>query len=246
MSIQAMAWAMQQQIVLEPAQRHVLLCVANYADHQGKAAFPSAARLMKDTGLSERTVRRKLLELEQTGVISKGNQSVVAAYIERADKRPIAYDLNLSRGVTDAPRDVTGCHPVTNGVSLTTERGVTVTPNPSCKPSIEPSLSGEPDSASKTADEVVDVLAYLNEKTGRRFKPVRANTDLIRQRLREGATVDECKAVVDAKSAEWGADPKMQTYLRPETLFGAKKFAQYVGQLGGHVTAANGLYEGAI
>jgi len=54
---------------------------------------------------------------------------------------------------------------------------------------------------------------------------------LITGRLDE-SSLSECKAVIDAKVAEWARDPKMAQYLRPNTLFNATKFAQYVGQLG--------------
>ena len=75
------------------------------------------------------------------------------------------------------------------------------------------------------------ILDYLNERADRSFKPVKANIALIAARLNE-ATADECRAVIDAKVAEWQHDPKMAGYLRPETLFGAVKFAGYLGQLG--------------
>lgn len=139
MSVQAMTWAIEQQDVREPNARHVLLCLANYADADGKAAFPSTARLEADTGLSESTIRRKLDLLEEMGLIEEGNQAVVAAYIERGDRRPVCYDMVMKkRGVSVTPggeRGVTvtgtGCHGDANGVSPTTSRGVTVTPNPS-------------------------------------------------------------------------------------------------------------------
>lgn len=76
-----------------------------------------------------------------------------------------------------------------------------------------------------------DILDYLNDKTGRAYKPVEANLRVIAARLRE-SSLDECRAVIDAKCGEWLQDEKMCQYLRPETLFGATKFAQYVGQLG--------------
>ncbi len=84
-------------------------------------------------------------------------------------------------------------------------------------------LSGSPDAQI--------ILDHLNDKAGRGYKAVKVNIDLIAARLREGNTVDECKAVIDAKVAEWAHDPRMRDYLRPETLFGATKFAGYVGQL---------------
>ncbi len=81
------------------------------------------------------------------------------------------------------------------------------------------------------ASDAAEILDYLNQKTGKAFKAVTSNVTLIVARLKEGATVDECRAVVDAKVAEWSADPKMRGYLRPETLFNATKFAQYSGEL---------------
>lgn len=87
------------------------------------------------------------------------------------------------------------------------------------------------DMSGKT-DESREVIEYLNDQTGHSYKPVESNLKLVRARLAEGASVDECKAVIDAKVLEWAADAKMAQYLRPDTLFNATKFAQYSGQLG--------------
>lgn len=85
---------------------------------------------------------------------------------------------------------------------------------------------------SSKPDDARTVLEYLNLQTGHSYKPVDSNIRLVRARLAEGASVDECKAVVDAKVSEWGSDAKMAQYLRPNTLFSATNFAQYAGQLG--------------
>jgi hypothetical protein len=146
-----MAWAIEQQDVKDAHARHVLLCLANYADNNGKAAFPSTATLTEDTGMSESTIRRKLDMLEEIGLIVKGNQAVVAAYISRGDRRPVCYDMAMKkRPVTVTPRsergvseEPTGCQPAPHGVSAESERGVTVTPNPSLtvlKPSLTKSI----------------------------------------------------------------------------------------------------------
>lgn len=74
------------------------------------------------------------------------------------------------------------------------------------------------------------VLAYLNDRTGSEYQPVKANLELITARLKDGATVEECKAVIDRKVDAWGNDDKMATYLRPATLFNRTKFAQYQGE----------------
>jgi uncharacterized phage protein (TIGR02220 family) len=90
-------------------------------------------------------------------------------------------------------------------------------------------LSGKPD---ESAAQAVEVIEFLNESTKRSYKPVRANISLIAARLKEGATVEDCKAVITDKCGKWGADPTMAEYLRPKTLFNATNFAQYQGELG--------------
>jgi uncharacterized phage protein (TIGR02220 family) len=77
-----------------------------------------------------------------------------------------------------------------------------------------------------------EVLNFLNSKTGRNYEAVPANLELILARLKEGATVDDLRAVVAKKCREWAGDEKMAPYLRPATLFGRTKFAQYKGEIG--------------
>lgn len=81
------------------------------------------------------------------------------------------------------------------------------------------------------------ILDFLNAKAGRHFQPVPPTLDLIIARLRGGATVDQCLGVVAAKVREWKGDAKMQKFLRPETLFDAKHFASYQGELPAEVFA---------
>lgn len=134
-----MTWALAipKASLDNPAARHVLLCLANYAGSDGRGAFPSAGTLSEDTGLSERTVRLKLDELEKGGFIVEGNQAIAAAYIDRRDRRPVVYDLQLKRGANAAPRkergaaDRTGCSSQQNGVQENAERGAAAAPNPS-------------------------------------------------------------------------------------------------------------------
>lgn len=79
--------------------------------------------------------------------------------------------------------------------------------------------------------EAEEVLTFLNEKTGRTFKPVPANLETITARLNEGATVQEMRQVIAIKVRSWKDDDKMRGYLRPSTLFGREKYAQYSGEL---------------
>lgn len=76
-----------------------------------------------------------------------------------------------------------------------------------------------------------EVLAYLNKKAGKNFQPVAATLDPIIARLRDGATVLQCRAIIGLKCAEWGRDLERRKFLRPETLFNKTKFASYQGEL---------------
>jgi len=86
-------------------------------------------------------------------------------------------------------------------------------------------LPGKPDDA-------IIIIDYLNEKTNKSFKPVDANKNFIKARIKEGHSIDNIKAVIDMKCIEWLSDERNNKYLRPATLFNATKFNQYVGELG--------------
>jgi hypothetical protein len=146
MSVQAMAWAMSQTLTTHPPSRHVLLILANYAGQDGQAAFPSVATLAGHTGLAERTIQNCLKKLEACGAIARGNQGIAAVHIDRADRRPVVYDLPLHRGAGNAVRNArgesdnrTGRISRQNGAHLTNERGAGDAPKPSYKPSYKPS-----------------------------------------------------------------------------------------------------------
>ncbi|MCT6888807.1 MAG: conserved phage C-terminal domain-containing protein [Lactobacillus sp.] len=75
-----------------------------------------------------------------------------------------------------------------------------------------------------------DVINYLNEKLGAKYKPNSAiNKRLIDARAKEGYSLDDFKQVIDNKCATWSNDPKMSKYLRPQTLFGTK-FESYLNE----------------
>lgn len=76
------------------------------------------------------------------------------------------------------------------------------------------------------SSEIRDVLSHLNLQTGKKFR----NTKHIEARLRDGATVDDCKRVIDTKIKDpyFIANPK---YLNPETLFRPSNFDRYVNEV---------------
>lgn len=74
-----------------------------------------------------------------------------------------------------------------------------------------------------------DIIAYLNERTGRHYVATDKVRKLVRARQKEGFTEDDFKTVIDKKSREWLHDTKMNQYLRPDTLF-SNKFQGYLNQ----------------
>lgn len=76
-------------------------------------------------------------------------------------------------------------------------------------------------------EDIKKVIAYLNTKCNKHFRPIEANNKFIRARLSEGYTYDDClKAIDNCFNNSWfQANP---VYLRPETIFNATKFQTYV------------------
>jgi uncharacterized phage protein (TIGR02220 family) len=74
------------------------------------------------------------------------------------------------------------------------------------------------------------IVEYLNQKAGTNYRASSANTKRhIHARISDGFTVDDFKTVIDKKCGQWIGDPKMQKFLRPETLFGSK-FEGYLNE----------------
>jgi uncharacterized phage protein (TIGR02220 family) len=106
-------------------------------------------------------------------------------------------------------------------------------------------LSGKPDPVPKPklngySHQAKEVLDFLNEKTGRQYRPVPVNLELIAARLKDGATVQDCRQIIAKKCRDWNNNPDMEQYLRPATLFNRTKFAQYQGEIVNPAEVKNG------
>lgn len=80
------------------------------------------------------------------------------------------------------------------------------------------------------------ILDYLNQKTGKDYRNVPGNQDLIRARWNDGYRFDDFVKVIDNMVAEWkgtgftfSSGELAEKYLRPSTLF-SKKFDKYLNQ----------------
>lgn len=80
------------------------------------------------------------------------------------------------------------------------------------------------------SEAIKEIVDYLNYVCNTNYKhSTKTTCEAIKARLKEGFTVDDFKTVIDKKYNEWGNDPKMVVYLRPQTLFGTK-FEGYLNQ----------------
>jgi uncharacterized phage protein (TIGR02220 family) len=96
---------------------------------------------------------------------------------------------------------------------------------------IQTDINNQKKSESSLRYQATEILNFLNEKTGRAYRPVDTNLKLIISRLKSGATTTNCRQIIAKKTREWKDDPKMSEYLRPATLFNSTKFEQYMGEL---------------
>lgn len=88
-----------------------LIALANYTDPKGRAAWPSHATIARDRGLTARTIKRHFGELEDAGLIRRGDQLIVQHL--PSNRRPVVWNvsqgfaLNPETGGTDmTPQEV--------------------------------------------------------------------------------------------------------------------------------------------
>mgnify|MGYP002445049899 CR=1 FL=1 len=165
--------------------------------------------------MSAGKIRGALKRLEDGGYILTGNYNRVAydrtlwyALTEKGETLCKKENLHLQKSQNGSSEI---CEPIPDDNHMTTSK--------------------EPPIAPHEQEDVEEVVSHLNALTGKSFKAKsNATRNPIRARLREGYTVDDCNRVIDAKVADWGRDPKMSKFLRPETLFRASKFEAYLNE----------------
>ncbi|PXV88410.1 putative phage protein (TIGR02220 family) [Lachnotalea glycerini] len=73
-----------------------------------------------------------------------------------------------------------------------------------------------------------EVVAYLNDKTGKNFRASTAETQRhICARIEDGYTLEDFKRVIDVKCKQW-LNTEREIYLRPKTLFIPSNFDSYL------------------
>lgn len=102
-------------------------------------------------------------------------------------------------------------------------------PDSDCDNDNDKNNMSPPTSGGRPAYQYAEIVDYLNQKAGTRYKHSSEDTRKhIRARVNDGYTLDDFKAVIDRKVEEWKGT-EWQKFLRPSTLFGSK-FESYLNQ----------------
>ena len=86
-----MTWVMEDAPVKDATSLLILYALADRASDDGTAAWPSQEWIAERARCTPRTVRRKLSQLEEDGLIQKGNPKFVEHI--RVDRRPTVWNL---------------------------------------------------------------------------------------------------------------------------------------------------------
>lgn len=79
--------------------------------------------------------------------------------------------------------------------------------------------------------QAIEVLEFLNQKTGKSYRLNDNNLRPIIERLKSGVTVIDCHQVIANKVRQWKDNEKMKHLLNLGALFNANKLEQYLGEL---------------
>jgi uncharacterized phage protein (TIGR02220 family) len=91
-----------------------------------------------------------------------------------------------------------------------------------------------PPKMGKALDTMAEIaLKHLNFTAKTRFRPVKVNLTMIKAILASGVTLHDI-AAVNARLVKKWKNTEMEQYLRPKTIYAAKNFEQYLGDLAGN------------
>lgn len=100
---------------------------------------------------------------------------------------------------------------------------------------------GYVDSSESTPPDILfflQVAGYFKKVTGKNIKIGNTHSKIMRSdkykrisaRMVEGATIEDCKKVIDLKYNEWKDDSKMKQYIQIPTLFAKSNFEKYLDE----------------
>ena len=158
----------------------------------------------EELGFSRKEFLTAIKKLEDAGLVKKRTNASRLTYYSldeiKLNQMLEGIYLNAERGFSKMPK---GDLPLLS--ETTTETTTDLKP-----------LSCKQDDVAKDNVER-SLIDYLNQLSGRNYRPAPSNIKLLRARLAEGYTAQEIADVIARKCAEWIDDPKMAQFLRPAT-----------------------------
>ncbi|HAT3895640.1 conserved phage C-terminal domain-containing protein [Citrobacter freundii] len=221
----------------------IMARLADFSSDEG-VCWPSIETIARQLGAGPSTIRTAIAKLEKDGWLTRtqrrnGNRNASNVYRLNVAKLQAAAFSQLSDSDTsksDASKfDASKSDPSKSGKnggfdpsesggdpSVKSTQDPQVTSKPSCP------VAAQPDPEVVITDQAILVLSHLNQISGSRYQKSKTSLENIRARLREGYSVADLQLVIDLKHEHWHENDEQYQYMRPETLFGPKKFESYL------------------
>lgn len=221
----------------------IMARLADFSSDEG-VCWPSIETIARQLGAGPSTIRTAIAKLEKDGWLTRtqrrnGNRNASNVYRLNVAKLQTAAFSQLSDSdasksdaskFDDSKSDPSksgkngGFDPSESGgdTSVKSTQDPQVTSKPSCP------VAAQPDPEIVITDQAIVVLTHLNQVSGSRYQKSKTSLENIRARLREGYSVADLQLVVDLKHEHWNGNDEQYQYMRPETLFGPKKFEGYL------------------
>lgn len=221
----------------------IMARLADFSSDEG-VCWPSIETIARQLGAGPSTIRTAIAKLEKDGWLTRtqrrnGNRNASNVYRLNVVKLQAAAFSQLSDSDTsksDASNfDASKTDPSKSGKkggfdpsesdgdpSVKSKQDPQVTSKPSCP------VAAQPDPEVVITDQAILVLSHLNQVSSSRYQKSKTSLENIRARLREGYSVADLQLVIDLKHEHWHENDEQYQYMRPETLFGPKKFESYL------------------
>ncbi|KJC09055.1 GntR family transcriptional regulator [Citrobacter freundii] len=221
----------------------IMARLADFSSDEG-VCWPSIETIARQLGAGPSTIRTAIAKLEKDGWLTRtqrrnGNRNASNVYRLNVAKLQAAAFSQLSDSDTsksDASKfDASKTDPSKsgkNGGFDPSESGgdpsVKSTQDPQVTSKLSCPVAVQPEPEVVITDQAILVLSHLNQISGSRYQKSKTSLENIRARLREGYSVADLQLVIDLKHEHWHENDEQYQYMRPETLFGPKKFESYL------------------
>lgn len=220
---------------------HCLLS-ANFKDKKWQGTIikrgqfvTSLSNLADELGLTAQNIRTALEKLTKTGELTKQSTSIYTVItVCKYDSYQVLED-----------EDNTDTNTVVTNDQQTSNKRVTNDQQQLKKDKKDKNV--KKDKNNIYISPYLEVANFFKDYTGKQIVIKNTDSQIMNQgkfkilipRLKEGATVEQCKDIIKLKYKQWGSDNYMKQYLTFDTLFGKKNFEKYLDELQGSVNGSS-------